>query len=59
MPKSIERRELDRDRRLAERMKDKRRTAERTFAAMLIESGRLSERDDNWISIGYTGRKRR
>ena len=59
MPKSIERRELDRDRRLAERMKDKRRTAERTFAAMLIddESGQI--KDDNWISIGYTGRKRR
>ena len=59
MPKSIERRELDRDRRLAERMKDKRRTAERTFAAMLIddESGQI--KDDNWISIGYTGKKRR
>ena len=59
MPKSIERRELDRDRRLAERMKDNRRTAERTFAAMLIddESGQI--KDDNWISIGYTGKKRR
>ena len=59
MPKSIERREVDRDRRMAERMKDKRRTAERTFAAMLIddESGQI--KDDNWISIGYTGKKRR
>ena len=58
MPKSIERRELDRDRRLAERKKGKTRRQELQFMIDL-ESGRLSERDDNWISIGYTGKKRR
>ena len=60
MPKSIERLQLERDRKLAERIKDQRRTAERTFAAMLIddESGQI-QADDNWISLGYRGKKRR
>ena len=62
MPKSIERRELDRDRKLAERVKNKRRSAERTFAAMLIddETGQIrdDDRDDNWISLGYRGKSR-
>jgi len=62
MPKSIERRDLDVERRLAEKRKNKNRSTERTFAAMLIddETGQIrdDDRDDNWISLGYIGKRR-
>jgi len=61
MPKSIERRDLDVERRLAEKRKNKNRSAERTFAAMLIddETGQIrANLDDNWISLGYRGKSR-
>lgn len=57
MPKSIERRNLDVERRLEEKRKNKNRSTERTFAAMLIddETGQIrdDDRDDNWKSLGY------
>jgi hypothetical protein len=61
MPKSIERRKLDLERRVEERRKDRNRNAERTLAAMLIdeETGQIAEKDDNWISLGYIGKRKR
>lgn len=58
MPKSIERRKLDMERRLEERRKDQNRNAERTLAAMLIDDETGQIKDDNWISLGYRGKRR-